>query len=83
MRALDTTPEADAVQLGIYRRMTPGARLRAGLELTEISRRLVIAGIRQRHPEYDENQVRLAMIRLWIGPELFCEAYPCEPELAP
>jgi hypothetical protein len=83
MRARDTTAEADTVQLEIYRRMTPEARLRAGLELTEISRRLLITGIRQRHPEYDANQVRLAAIRVWLGPGLFREAYPREPELAP
>lgn len=51
--------------------------------MTEMARRLLIAGIRKRHPEYDDDQVRLASIRLWLGPELFRDPYPDEPELEP
>jgi hypothetical protein len=83
MRALDTSREAASAQLDVYRRMTPEARLRVGLELTEMARRLLIAGIRNRHPEYDDDQVRLASIRLWLGPELFRAPYPNQPEVAP
>jgi hypothetical protein len=63
--------------------MTPEARLRVGLELTEMARRLLTAGIRRRHPEYDDDQVRLASIRLWLGPDLFRTAYPDRPEIEP
>lgn len=83
MAALDTSPAADAVQLEVYRRMAPEARLRVGLELTELSRGLLVAGVRARHPEYDEEQVRLAAIRLWLGPELFRRAYAGACELEP
>jgi hypothetical protein len=83
MSSLDTTPEASALQLAAYRRMSPEARLRVGLELTEMSRQLLVAGIRRRHPEYDDSDVRLAFLRLWLGPELFRRAYARQPELAP
>ncbi|MBI5481797.1 MAG: hypothetical protein HY906_23275 [Deltaproteobacteria bacterium] len=83
MRARDTSVEADAVQIDAYRRMTPGARLRVALELTELSRRLVAAGVRRRHPEYTDEQVRLATIRLWLGEELYRQAYAGCAELAP
>jgi len=83
MAALDTAPGADAVQLEVYRRMAPEARLRAALELTAMSRELLVAGVRGRHPEYDEDQVRLAAIRLWLGAELFRAAYPDEREMEP
>ncbi len=66
-----------------YRRMSPGARLRVGLELTELSRRLLADGIRRRHPEYDESQTRFAFLRLWLGPDLFRKAYPAQPEIDP
>ena len=83
MRALDTSQDAASAQLAAYRRMTPEARLRVGLELTAMARRLLADGVRKRHPEYDEDQVRLASIRVWLGPELFRTAYPDSPELDP
>src|SRR5690349_9324502 len=59
MATTDTTPDAAAVQLEAYRRMSPAARLRAGLELTAMSRRLLAEGIRRRHPDYSAEQARL------------------------
>jgi hypothetical protein len=83
MRPLDTSEEAANVQLEIYRRMTPEARLRVALELTAISRRLLSEGIRQRHPDYTDEQLHLAFLRLWLGPDLFRLAYRDKPELDP
>lgn len=83
MVARDTSEEAMAAQLEVYRRMTPEARLQVALELTEMSRQLLADGIRARHPEYSEEQVRLAMIRVWLTPELYRQAYAGYPELAP
>jgi len=83
MRALDTSQEAAAAQIEAYRRMTTEARLRVGLELTEMARQLLAAGIRKRHPDYGDDHVRLASIRLWLGRDLFRAAYPHEPEIEP
>jgi len=63
--------------------MGPAARLRAALELTELSRRLLAEGIRRRHPEYGGDELRLATIRAWVGRDLFRDAYPDAPELDP
>jgi hypothetical protein len=63
--------------------MPPAARLRVGLELTALSRRLLADGVRRRHPEYDDEQVRLAFLRCWLGRDLFRSAYPGRPELDP
>ncbi|HEY3355786.1 MAG TPA: hypothetical protein VGQ83_21215 [Polyangia bacterium] len=83
MRPRDTTEQADAVQIEIYRRMAPAGRLRIGLELTELSQKLLTTGIHRRHPEYTADELRLAAIRAWLGPELFRRAYPTSPELEP
>ena len=83
MAPRDTTSEAHAVQLMLYRRMGPERRLRVGLELTEMGRRLLRDGIRRRHPEYDDRDALLAFRRLWLGPVLFRQAYPGQPELSP
>jgi hypothetical protein len=83
MRARDTSEEAAAVQLDIYRRMEPSARLRVALELTELCRKLLQEGIHRRHPEYDAEQLRFAAIRVWLGPDLFRRAYPDAAEVDP
>ena len=83
MAAMDTSAEAASVQLEVYRRMSPADRLRVGLELTAMSRRLLADGIRRRHLEYSDAHVHLAFLRLWLGEELFRKAYPGQPEVAP
>jgi hypothetical protein len=83
MMSLDTSPDASALQLDVYRRMSPAARLRIGLELTALSRRLLEDGVRRRHPEYDNQQVRVAFLRRWLGGDLFRRAYQGQPELDP
>ena len=79
----DTTPEAEAIQLEIYRRMSPDARLAAALELSETGRELLAAGVRRRHPHYSEEQVRFAVLRLWLGEKDFELAYPDAPDIVP
>ena len=79
----DTDARAARVQLEVYRRMTPSDRLQVGLELTRMSRDLIAQGIRARHPEYSDDQVKWALIRLWLGKETFEQAYPSCPQLDP
>ena len=79
----DTSPDAARVQLEIYRRMRPSDRLRVALELTRLSRDLMASGIRARHPEYSDEELRWALLRSWLGAEMFACAYPGRPTLAP
>lgn len=79
----DTSEEAARVQVEAYRKMGPTTRLRVGLELTRMSRELLAQGIRTRHPEYSEDEVKWALIRTWLGKELFERAYPRSPQLEP
>lgn len=72
----DTISEAAIVQAEIFRRMTPERRLRIALEMGDSLRRFVAAGVRLRHPDYSEQQVKLAVFRLTLGDELFGKAYP-------
>jgi hypothetical protein len=72
----DTTPEAAGVQLDVFRRMAPHRRLELALELSTRIRAVAASGIRHRHPEYTEQQVRLALARLTLGEELFRRVYP-------
>lgn len=76
MRPFDTTPEAERVQLEVVRQMGPEKRLQAGVALSRTCRNLLTEGVRGRHPEYDEGQIRLAVIRLMLPEKLFLAAFP-------
>lgn len=76
MSVSDTTAEAHQIQLDIFRRMGPHNRLQKALELTELSRQLLAQGVRQRHPGYSEEEIRLAVIRYQLPEELFLQAFP-------
>jgi len=83
MRPLDTTPEADQLQLEIFRRMGPEKRLQAGIALSQLCRKLLLEGVRMRHPEYNERQIELAVIRLILPGNLFLAAYPEARDIGP
>jgi hypothetical protein len=83
MSPLDTSPEAEKVQLEIFRRMGPEKRLQAGIALSRMYRELLAEGVRRRHPEYDERQVKLATIRLTLPEDLFSAAYPEGRDIQP
>jgi len=72
----DTVRDAEKKQIEILRRMGPEGRLRAAMELTRTSRKLLLEGVHKRHPDYDERQIRLEIIRLTLPEELFRAAYP-------
>ena len=72
----DTTIEAARIQFSILRKMGMEGRARMAFELSDALRSITESGVRQRHPDYDENMVRLAAIRIAIGEELFRQAYP-------
>ncbi len=83
MRSRDTTPEAHAFQLAVYRRMTIDRRLELALEMSEAARRTSLDGIRARHPEYDEHTAVRALFHLVHGHELYAKVWPGQPAPAP
>ena len=80
---LDTTEEADRIQIEIYRAMSSERRLRLGFESSDLSWKLQAAGVRLRHPEYSDEDVRLAVTRINVGDELFLRAYPSRKLIVP
>ena len=80
---LDTTPDAYAAQLEAYRRMQGRGRVAVMFRLGDMARRMTMAGIRRRHPEYDDVQVRLALARLLFGDELVRRAWPGRELVSP
>ncbi len=72
----DTTRDAHRVQLAIYQKLGGAGRLAIACQLTETVRQMALAGIRDRHPDYEEDQVRLAYARLTLGDNLVRAAWP-------
>jgi len=71
----DTSREAATVYYEVLRSMRPEERLRRALDLSDQARAVLEAGIRHRHPEYDDRSVHLAAVRLSLGKRLFREAF--------
>jgi len=82
MRSMDTTADAERVQFEIFRKMPPSKRLLCARRLTQSVRNLLAQGVRSRHPEYNEEQVRLAVIRLILPESLFMAVYPHAADIA-
>jgi hypothetical protein len=51
-------------------------------ELNEQMMARIAAGVRMRHPDYSDEQVRLATIRIRLGNDWFRKAFP-EVEIEP
>ena len=79
----DTSPEAAAILLERTRRLTPSQRIEEGARLCKLARQFMRAGIRSRHPDYDEDMVEMALARLLWGDELYQKARPDWPLLDP
>ena len=72
----DTSLEALRVQIEAWKRLGMDGRWKLTFELSENLGRVLAEGVRMRHPEYTDDRVRLATIRLRIGDKLFREVYP-------
>jgi len=72
----DTTIEAARKQFEILRRLRPEARLKMAFEMSDNLRSIVEAGVRMRHPNYDEQQIQREVVRLMVGEARFEQMYP-------
>ena len=71
----DTTLEAVRKQFEILRRLGPEVRLKMAFEMSDNLRRIVEAGVRGRHPDYNEQKIKQGVLRLMIGERLYREAF--------
>jgi hypothetical protein len=79
----DTTDDAIAVRTRVYRAMTGAQRCDLAEEMSIAARELALAGIRTRHPDYDADQARSALLRMILGDHLFRRVWPNAPLLSP
>ncbi|MHC4518227.1 MAG: hypothetical protein ACYTAS_06545 [Planctomycetota bacterium] len=74
-QADDTSPEMRQVQYELYRGMSEAEKVRCVFETYRAGQRLAMTGIRMRHPEASEEEVRRRWAREHLGAELFDAAY--------
>jgi len=67
----DTTIETVRKEFEILRRLGPQVRARMAFDMSDSLRRIVEAGVRHRHPDFDEKKIRLQVLRLMIGDKLY------------
>jgi SpoVK/Ycf46/Vps4 family AAA+-type ATPase len=79
----DTDPEAEKVQLQIFRNMPLRRKAELIGEAIEASRALSLAGLRARHPEAGPEELRRRLFGLELGEELATRVYGPLPERRP
>ena len=65
----DTTAAAAALQEAAYRSIGNEGRLRAALELSDLTHAFAIAGIRRNHPELSDGSLPRELALAIYGPE--------------
>lgn len=83
MRPYDTSPEAHELQLRLYRSMTDEQRSGLALEMSDDVRQIAREGIKQRHPEYTDEDVKKALVALLYGADAAAKVWPGSPVPSP
>ncbi|MDI6739569.1 MAG: hypothetical protein QME74_04310 [Candidatus Edwardsbacteria bacterium] len=73
---MDTSVQTARVRYAILRRAGFAGRFHMSLDASDGLRATVEAGVRRRHPEYDGETTRLAVLRLTVGERLFRRCFP-------
>lgn len=71
----DTTIEALRKQFEILERLGIEGRAEMTFELSDNLRQITESGVRLRHPEYNNREVRQEVLRITLGDELYREAF--------
>jgi hypothetical protein len=82
-RPADTSIDAWSAQVELLSAMSGSRRSALAFRLTRLARDASRAGIRARHPEYDDDDVRRAFFRLLHGDTLTREVWPDQELLDP
>ena len=77
---MDTSPEAEAVLFKLWRE-TPGWRkLELMEDMNRTVRQLALVGLKRRHPDASEEELRRRLADILLGEELAFQVYGPIPE---
>ncbi len=83
MRPHDTSQDAYELQHRLYRAMTAEQRSELALRMSADVRQIAAEGIKQRHPDYSERDVRRALVALLYGADVAAKVWPGLPVPSP
>jgi hypothetical protein len=66
------------MQADILREMGPERRFKTSPDLIETERRLLLEGIRSRHPDDNEQELAMTLRRILLGDKLLIKVYKRE-----
>jgi len=72
----DTRSQAAAVQIAALRKMSTAERAEMTFQLSNNLREITEAGIRQRHPDYNREQVTAAVLKMVLDKDTFRKIFP-------
>jgi len=72
----DTPSEIKKIQIEFFKKMSSERKWKMIINFIELQRKLILSGIKLRHPEYSNEEVEYAFKRLLLGEELFKKVYP-------
>ena len=64
MIEFDTDPRFAAAQRAVWERLGAEGRLKLALEMSEFVRKLALVGLRARHPEWSDAELRREVARM-------------------
>ena len=73
--ASDTDPQAERVQIQLWREMPAWRKLELVADMTASVRSLALAGLRQRHPKASTAELARRLASICLGDELAARAY--------
>jgi hypothetical protein len=76
----DTDPRAMEVWLDLLRRMTPGERIAATLDLTSFALQMSASGVRLAFPDAKDREVLLRVAARHLPRDLMIRAYNWDPD---
>lgn len=76
----DTTPEAQRKHYDLMRRLSPEQKLSMAFALTDATRTLVLADLKHRFPDADENEIKRRFIARVLSREDVIRAYGFDPK---
>ena len=71
----DTSPEAEAVLIALYRKMSPEKKMRQVGALNRTVKQLALSRLREEDPEATDEVLKLRLAALWLDPALLLAAY--------
>ncbi len=73
--AMDTSVEAEAVLVELWRSASPARKIQLVLDANQTARALAMAGLRERFPDESPARLRRRLADLWLGTDLAAKAY--------